>query len=90
MVEAEPAEPPLPRANLKDPVPCVAAAVDAAGVVHHVVCSVGVDVDLAGYVADVQAMVDGPVIVALRARDVLPITRDTLAALRVPVEIRTV
>lgn len=90
MAAVEATEPPLPRANLKDPVPCVAKAVDAAGVVHHVVCSVGVDVDLAGYVADVQAMVDGPVIVALRERDVLPITRDTLAALRVPVEIRTI
>jgi hypothetical protein len=90
MVTVEGAEPPLPRTNLKDPVPCVARAVDADGDVHHVVCSVGVDVDLAGYVADVQAMVDTPVIVALRERDVLGITRDTLAQLSVAVEIRTV
>jgi hypothetical protein len=90
MVAVEGAEPPLPRANLKDPVPCVAKATDAQGGNHHVVCSVGVDVDLAGYVADVQAMVDTPVIVALRARDVLPITRETLAQLLDPVEIRTV
>lgn len=90
MVAIEGAEPPLPRTNLKDPVPCVATATDADGANHHVVCSVGVDVDLAGYVADVQTMVDTPVIVALRARDTLAITRDTLAQLLVPVEIRTV
>jgi hypothetical protein len=90
MLEIEGAEPPLPRANLKDPVPCVARAVDPEGGVHHLVCSVGVDVDLAGYVADVQAMVDTSVIVTLRARDVLAITGDTLAQLLVPVEIRTV
>jgi hypothetical protein len=90
MVNVEGTEPPLPRPNLKDPVPCVAEATDAGGGTHHVVCSVGVDVDLAGYVADVQHMVDTPVIVALRERDVLAITRDTLAQLLVPVEIRTV
>jgi hypothetical protein len=90
MVTVEGVEPPLPRTNLKDPVPCVARAVDRHGNVHHVVCSVGVDVDLAGYVADVQAMVDTPVIVALRERDVLSITRDTMAQLSVAVEIRTV
>jgi hypothetical protein len=90
MVSIEGAEPPLPRANLKDPVPCVATATDADGELHHVVCSVGVDVDLVGFVADVQTMVDTPVIVALRERDAVAITREMLAQLLVPVEIRTV
>ena len=90
MAVVEPAQPPVPRPNLKDPVPCVARGVDAADVEHHVVCSVGVDVDLVGYVADVQAMGERPVVVALRARDAVSITHDTLSLLLDPVEIRTV
>ena len=54
------------------------------------VCSVGVDVDLVGFVADVQAMSDDPVVVALRGRDAVPITHELLAALATPVDIRTV
>ncbi len=83
-------QPPLPRSNLKDAVPCVARATDDAGRVHHLVCSVGVDIDLAGFVADVQDGVDTPVIVVLRERDALPITRDTLAQLAVPVGLLTI
>ncbi len=90
MAEVAGVEPPLPRSNLKDAVPCVARATDHRGDPYHVVCSVGVDVDLAGFVADVQVMVDTPVVVALRTRDAVPITRDTLALLSSPVEIRTV
>ncbi|MGB7878336.1 MAG: hypothetical protein WBL31_06185 [Ilumatobacteraceae bacterium] len=85
-----PAEPPLPRPNLKDPVPCVAAGVAPDGTRRTVVCSVGVDVDLVGFVADVQAMSDDPVVVALRERDAVPITHELLAALATPVDILTV
>ncbi len=85
-----PAEPPLPRPNLKDPVPCVATGVTADGARRAVVCSVGVDVDLVGFVADVQAMSGDPVLVALRERDAVPITHELLAALATPVDIRTV
>jgi hypothetical protein len=85
-----PAEPPLPRPNLKDPVPCVATGVAPDGARRAVVCSVGVDVDLVGFVADVQAMSDAPVVVALRERDAVPITHELLAALATPVDIRTV
>jgi hypothetical protein len=90
MVSVAPAQPPLPRPNLKDPIPCVASAVAADGRVHTIVCSVGVDVDLVGFVADVQSMSNEPVIVALKERDRLPITLDLLGRLATPVEIRTV
>ena len=90
MVSVAPAQPPLPRPNLKDPIPCVASAVAADGRAHTIVCSVGVDVDLVGFVADVQSMSDEPVIVALKERDRLPITLDLLGQLASPVEIRTV
>jgi hypothetical protein len=84
------AEPPQPRPNLKDPIPCVARGVDADGADIVVVCSVGVDLDLVGFVADVQEAYDAPVVVALRERDALPITRELLALLAAPVEVRVV
>lgn len=90
MVAVTPTEPPQPRPNLKDPIPCVARAVDSEGRTWTVVCSVGVDVDLVGFVADVQEMSDAPIIVALRDRDAIPLTRDLVALLARPVEIRTV
>ena len=90
MTTVTPAEPPQPRPNLKDPIPCVAHAVDSHGGVSTVVCSVGVDVDLVGFVADVQECYDAPVIVALRERDAIPITRDLLALLAAPVGLRTI
>lgn len=90
MVEVVPAAPPLPRPNLKDPVPCVATGTDADGAMHTIVCSVGVDVDLVGFVADVQIADPRPVIVVLRERDRVPITDDLLALLTRPVTVRTV
>ncbi len=66
MASVSPAEPPQPRPNLKDPIPCSARAVDPDGREVTIVCSVGVDVDLVGYVADVQEMSDAPVVVAVR------------------------
>jgi hypothetical protein len=90
MAEVTPTGPPQPRPNLKDPTPCVARAVDGQGRASTVVCSVGVDVDLVGFVADVQEMSDAPIIVVLRARDAIPVARELLALLAAPVEIRTV
>ena len=90
MAAVSPAEPPQPRPNLKDPVPCVARAIGADGSESRVVCSVGVDVDLVGFVADVQEMTGGPIIVALRDRDAVPITRELLALLAVPPDVRIV
>jgi len=90
LVAVEAAQPPQPRPNLKDPMPCLARGVDDAGTEVTVICSVGVDLDLVGFVADVQEMVDGPVIVALRERDAVAITRDVLGLLSAPVDIRVV
>ena len=90
MVEIVVAEPPQPRPNLKDPVPCVAAGVGADGRESSIVCSVGVDLDLVGFVADVHEANDRPVVVALRPRDAVPITRDVLGLLSTPVDIRVV
>jgi hypothetical protein len=90
MTSVASAQPPLPRPNLKDPIPCVASAVAPDGRLHTIVCSVGVDVDLVGFVADVQSMSDEPVIVALKERDLLPITKELLGLLAEPVEIHTV
>lgn len=90
VVSVMPAQPPLPRPNLKDAVPCVAVGIGGDGGRRTIVCSVGVDLDLVGFVADVQAMNADPVIVVLRERDLVPITRDLLGLLSTPVEIRAV
>lgn len=87
MAAVRPAEPPVPRLNLKDPVPCVATATGPDGTSAMVVCTVGVDLDLVGYVADVQAASDERVVVAAPSRDLVPISRELLATLRTPVEI---
>ena len=90
MVEVAAAEPPQPRPNLKDPVPCLAAGVAGDGERSVIVCSVGVDLDLVGFVADVQELSDDTVVVALRPRDAVAITRDLLGLLSRPAEIRCV
>ena len=90
MTMVTPHEPPQPRPNLKDPIPCVARAVGPAGQEFTLVCSVGVDVDLVGFVADVQSTAGTAVIVVLRERDAIPLTRELLALLATPVDIRTV
>ena len=83
-----PAQPPVPRQNMKDAVPCTASATRD-GEQIAVVCSVGVDLDVIPYAADVAA--EGfPVIVALPGRDLVPVTRDLAALLERPVELRPV
>ena len=90
MVEVTAVEPPQPRPNLKDPIPCVARGKAADGSEASIVCSVGVDLDLVGFVGDVQEMFDLPVVVALRSRDAVAITRDLLGLLSTPVDVRLV
>jgi len=90
MTSVVPTEPPLPRPNLKDPIPCVARAVRDDGTEHVLVCSVGVDLDLVGFVADVQATTDLPVTVVVPPRDHVAITADLVALLRESVDIVTV
>jgi len=90
MVEVTAVEPPQPRPNLKDPIPCVARGVAGDGSEASIVCSVGIDLDLVGFVADVQEMFDQPVVVALRSRDAVPITHEVLGLLSTPVDVRLV
>ena len=86
-VRLEPAEPPVPRRNLTEVVPCLARAVVADGSEIAVVCSVGIDVDLVPFVADVQAAGAGPVTVAVPRRDLVGITDDLASLLHEPVEL---
>jgi len=90
MRRVESAAPPVPRPNLKDPIPCIATSTDAAGREHTIVCSVGVDLDLVGFVADVHEIDQRPVTVVLRERDRMSITEELLGLLARPVTIRTV
>jgi hypothetical protein len=65
--------PPIPRPNVKDPIPCVAlATID--GRETAVVCSSGVDLDLVPYAVDARAAL-GTVqcLVVLPARDALAV-----------------
>ena len=55
----EAAPPPVPRANVKDPVPCVATGSAPDGTPVVVVCSTGVDLDLVPFAADARAAHDG-------------------------------
>lgn len=71
-----PAPPPLPRPNLKDPLPCVAAGIGPGGERVVVVCSSGVDLDLIPYAADARLALGEPgaeggsrLVVALPSRD---------------------
>lgn len=75
--------PPIPRTNLKDPIPCVAVAtIDGHSVA--VVCSSGVDLDLVPYAIDARAALGAAeCLLALPARDALDVQR-RLATLTSP------
>lgn len=90
LVRLCPAQPPVARPSLREAVPCVTSGVAADGAECYVVCSTGVDLDLAPYVADVQRMTDIDVVVALPERDHVPITDELLGLLLRPVIVRTV
>ena len=89
MSELAPAESPVPRPNLKDPVPCVARAQNDEAVAM-VVCSTGIDLDLIPFAADVQEMYGDPVFVVTPERDLVSITRDMAGLLEAPVELRSI
>lgn len=75
--------PPIPRPNLKDPIPCVAVAtIDGRSVA--VVCSSGVDLDLVPYAIDARAALGAAeCLLVLPARDALDVQR-RLATLASP------
>ena len=85
--ELIPAEPPVPRPNLKDLVPCVAYGAHTDGAPVTIVFSSGVDLDALPFVADVQAMSDDPVVLVLPVRDLLPIVSEVAALLERPVAV---
>jgi hypothetical protein len=85
------AEPPVPRQNLKDPVPCVALGTRPDGAPCVVVCSSGVELDLVPYAADArlaqgQPGVDTRLVVVTPLRDRLPVIVEIADRLRQPCE----
>jgi hypothetical protein len=86
-------EPPLARRTLREVAPCVATGRTGDGRRAVVVCSVGVDLDLAPYVADVidhQQVTDADeLVVVLPERDAVPISRELLDLLDRPVGVIT-
>jgi hypothetical protein len=92
--ELHPVAPPVPRLNVKDPVPCVAAGVDADGRPVVVVCSSGVDLDLVPFAADARAAHDGAhpgaagtgsrLVIVTPSRDRLPVVDAIADRLRQP------
>jgi len=91
----EPVAPPVPRLNLKDPVPCVAAGRDDAGASVVAVCSVGVDLDLIPYAADARLAAEATgdvtarLVVVTPARDRVKVTEQLAGLLRRPCELAT-
>lgn len=81
------AEPPAPRPNLKDPIPCVAAGSTADEQAVHIVFSSGVDLDAIPFVADVQRSVGTPVRLAVPTRDLVSVTREMAELLLNPIEL---
>ncbi|MCB1001949.1 MAG: hypothetical protein KDB40_21835 [Acidimicrobiales bacterium] len=77
-----PVDPPLPRTNLKDEVPCVAAE---PGTGTLVVCTSGVDLDVVPWAGDAIARHGADrCVIAAPARDVLDVQRRLAALLTVP------
>ena len=82
--------PPLPRPNLKDPLPCVAVAAIADRSVA-VVCSSGVDLDLMPYALDARAALGlDECVVVLPVRDALDVQRRIAALASPPLTVVTV
>lgn len=85
--EVYPAEPPTPRQNLKDAVPCVATAV-IDGVSTVVVCSSGVDIDVVPFAVDARAVLGVTECrVVVPSRDALDVQRRLGALAQPPITI---
>ncbi|MEZ5297084.1 MAG: hypothetical protein R2697_12650 [Ilumatobacteraceae bacterium] len=81
--------PPVPRANLKDPVPCVALGERGSDRLV-VVCSSGVDLDLVPFAADAALAHDLPVMLVLPERDRVRAVDELATTLRHPTTIVTI
>jgi hypothetical protein len=79
-----PSEPPVPRRNVKERVPCTARGHRAGGSPVLVVCSVGVDLDVIPYATDARRSVGPEVtssdpietLVVVPPRDLVPVTTE--------------
>jgi hypothetical protein len=85
-----PSDPPVPRSNVKDPVPCVAVGHDINGQAVTVVCSVGIDLDLVPFAADARIRSSGRLIIVIPERDAHAVTQDLLRLLIEPADVVTV
>ena len=82
------AAPPVPRENVKDSVPCVAAGVAVDGRPIVVVCSTGVDLDVVPFAADARvAAGGGELVIAVPAADRHAVTLALAAGLREPARV---
>ena len=84
LVELAVAPPPVPRISVKDASPCVATGKTANGEDAVVVCSAGVDLDLVPFAADAREALGPattPLLLALAAADVQPVTQRLAARL---------
>ncbi len=83
----EPAEPPTPRANVKDSVPCCAIGEDADGVVVAVFVA-GVDLDAVPIAADARSRLapDARLLIVAAARNVVPLQVGIASMLTKPAE----
>jgi hypothetical protein len=88
----EPVESTVAPQSLKDLAPAIAVGVDVEGAPIVVASSVGVDLDLVPAAADARAAFDpsARLLLALPARDALPVTARLAASLRRPAELVTV
>lgn len=76
--------PPVRRTNLKDELPCAALTADGRTLV---VCSSGVDLDVVPFAADAAVMHRaGRCLIAVPARDIVPIQQRLAALVRLPTE----
>ncbi len=85
-----PVDPPVDRMSMKHAEPCVAVGADEDGRRVTVIFTVGIDVDLVAFVADVIVQSGDDidrVIVAAPPRDLAPITADLVSLLRRSVEL---
>lgn len=97
--ELAPMAPPVPRQNLKDAVPCVAAGRAADGTSLVVVCSVGVDLDLVPFAADARLAAEAAepgvrgegsrLVVITPRRDLVRVTEELVGLMRRRCELRT-
>ena len=83
---------PVPRSNLKDPVPAAGIGLDANGVEHVVVCSTGVDLELVPFAAQARAMLAprAPLLIVVPVRDAVPFASWCIDRLIQPAELMTV